>query len=257
MLALHAVTVLALAAAVALGLWQYGVWQHGRVDQSASLVHAAPRALSRVLSADGAFPADAVGRPVRFTGRWLPRSTVYVADRPLRGRTGVWAVTPVAVCPPADASLCRSGSAILVVRGWAPSVHAAPTAPTGAVRVTGWLQPAEGSGVTDPDPGDDVLPQMRVADAIQHVDQDLYSGYVIARRAVRSAGSGQHASAFAQESSLDAVTPASLPKASTSTSLRNLLYALEWWVFGGFAVYAWWRWCRDEVSRVTGVPSGA
>jgi len=41
------------------------------------------------------------------------------------------------------------------------------------------------------------------------------------------------------------------------TSVRNFLYALEWWVFGGFAVYLWWRWCRDEVARVTRVPSNA
>ena len=33
------------------------------------------------------------------------------------------------------------------------------------------------------------------------------------------------------------MTPASLPKAETFTALRNLLYAFEWWVFGGFAVY--------------------
>jgi hypothetical protein len=45
------------------------------------------------------------------------------------------------------------------------------------------------------------------------------------------------------------VTPASLPKAETFTALRNLLYAFEWWVFGGFAVYIWWRWCRDELER--------
>ena len=56
---------------------------------------------------------------------------------------------------------------------------------------------------------------------------------------------------------LSAVTPASLPKPPSFTSLRNLLYALEWWVFAGFAVFVWWRWCRDEVSRVTGVPSSA
>ncbi len=186
MLALHLVTVLALTAAVALGIWQYGVWQHRRDDQTTALVDAAPRRLSTVLSADEAFPADAVGRPVGFTGRWLPRSTVYVADRPLHGRRGVWAVTPVAVCPPSDASGCRTASAILVVRGWSPSVRTAPAPPSGAVRVTGWLQPAEGSGVSDPRPDDDVIPEMRVADAIQHVHQDLYGGYVIAQRVTPS-----------------------------------------------------------------------
>ena len=100
--------------------------------------------------------------------------------------------------------------------------------------MTGWLQPGEGSGTTDPDPTDDVIPEMRVADAIQHVDQDLYGGYVMAKRP--TAG-------------LTAVTPASLPRPSTFTAVRNLLYAVEWWVFGGFAVFLWWRWCRDELDR--------
>ena len=255
MLALHVAAVLATLAAVLLGVWQYGAWQHGREDQSASRVNAAPKPLAAVMSPDEAFPGDAVGQPVRLSGRWLPRSTVYVADRELHGRSGVWAVTPVAVCGASQAGSagCGRAPAMLVVRGWAPSVRDAPAPPTGPVRVTGWLQPGEGSGVTDTDPGDDVIPELRVADAIQHVDQDLYGGYVIARGV--STGSTTRDGSTAR--GLQAVTPASLPKAAAFTSLRNLLYALEWWVFGGFALYVWWRWCRDEVSRVTGVPSGA
>ena len=41
-----------------------------------------------------------------------------------------------------------------------------------------------------------------------------------------------------------------LPKPGTFTSLRNLLYGLEWWVFGAFAAFLWWRWCRDDLDRV-------
>jgi surfeit locus 1 family protein len=246
MLALHALAVLATVAAVLLGVWQYGAWQTGREDQAAARVDAAPRALATVMTADQAFPGDAVGQPVDLAGRWLPGSTVYVADRELHGRRGIWAVTPVEVCP--SGSRCEGRPAMLVVRGWAPSVADAPAAPTGPVRVTGWLQPGEGSGVGDPDPADDVLPELRIADAIQHVDQDLYGGYVVARR-VTPAG--------AATAGLEAVTPSSLPEAAATTSLRNLLYALEWWVFGGFAVFIWWRWCRDELARMTGVPSTA
>ncbi len=195
MLALHVAAVLATLAAVLLGVWQYGAWQHGREDQAASRVDAAPKPLAAVMSSDEAFPGDAVGQPVRLSGRWLPRSTVYVADRELHGRNGVWAVTPVAVCggspggsqggskggSQGGSASCGTAPAILVVRGWARSVRDAPDPPSGPVRVTGWLQPGEGSGVTDTDPGDDVIPELRVADAIQHVDQDLYGGYVIAR----------------------------------------------------------------------------
>jgi hypothetical protein len=107
--------------------------------------------------------------------------------------------------------------------------------------VTGWLQRGEGSGTTAPNPADDLIPEMRVADAIQHVDQDLYGGYVLARRPTPG---------------LVAVTPASLPKPPTFTAVRNLLYAVEWWVFGGFAVFLWWRWCRDELERQRAVDAG-
>ena len=237
LLGLHVLAVLATTAAVLLGIWQYDAWGSRRDDQAASLADAPAKPLASVMSADDPFPGDAVGQPVRLTGRWLPRSTVYVADRDLGGRTGVWAVTPVEVC--AGSTSCAGAPAMLVVRGWAPAVADVPPAPTGTVDVTGWLQPGEGSGLTDPDPTDDVLPEMRVADAIQHVDQDLYGGYVIASGL---SGAGPQAG-------LSPVTPASLPKAEPFTALRNLLYAFEWWVFGGFAVYIWWRWCRDELDR--------
>jgi surfeit locus 1 family protein len=228
MLALHVVALAVTVAGVMLGLWQYGVWQQGREASTATLSDAAPRPLDKVITSDAAFPRDAVGQPVRFTGRWLPDSTLFV-DARTHGRDGVWAVTPVAVC---DAQRpCADSPAVLVVRGWAPTREQAPPPPTGAADVTGWLQPGEGSSSP-----------LRIVDQLQRVDRDLYGGYVISR---------------ATTTGLTRVTPASLPQPSASTSLRNLLYALEWWVFAGFAVYAWWRWCRDEVSRVTGVRSSA
>jgi hypothetical protein len=102
--------------------------------------------------------------------------------------------------------------------------------------VTGWLQPGE-QGAPDTDPRDDVLPALQIGDLAQRVDEDLYSAYVILAAPVAARGH------------LVAVTPASLPKAPTFTALRNLLYGIEWWVFGGFAVFLWWRWCRDAVEQ--------
>ena len=29
---------------------------------------------------------------------------------------------------------------------------------------------------------------------------------------------------------------------------QNYGYAFQWWLFGGFAVFLWWRWCRDEMA---------
>jgi cytochrome oxidase assembly protein ShyY1 len=248
---LHALAVVATVAALLLGIWQYDAWGSRREDQAASRANAPAKPLASVMSPDDPFPGSAVGQPVALSGRWVPRSTMYVADRELDGRRGVWVVTPVEVCA-ANAN-CAKAPAMLVVRGWAPRVQDAPAPPTGQVDVTGWLQPGEGSGATDPDPADDVIPEMRVADAIQHVDQDLYGGYVIAKRVSTRSTNGEGSTNGAGEGSgvagLRPVTPASLPKAETFTALRNLLYAFEWWVFGGFAVFLWWRWCRDEVER--------
>jgi surfeit locus 1 family protein len=48
---------------------------------------------------------------------------------------------------------------------------------------------------------------------------------------------------------LEPVTPESLPSPGSDTGLRNLLYGVQWFVFGAFAVFIWWRWARDEVER--------
>lgn len=243
MIGLHLVAILATTAAVWLGLWQLDAWQGRRDAASTDLANAEPVALADVMSADDPYPADAIGQPVELAGAWVPASTFFVADRRLDGRRGYWVVTPVEVC---DAG-CGGRPAMLVVRGWTVEPGAAPDPPTGRVAVTGWLQPPEGSGRQDPDPTDDVLQELRIADAIQHVDQDLYGGYVIAKKV--SAAATDDAGTSGVEAGLEPVTPDSLPEPETFTALRNLLYAVEWWVFGGFALFVWWRWCRDELER--------
>jgi cytochrome oxidase assembly protein ShyY1 len=214
--------VLALAAAVFLGLWQLNVWSAARAAEAHDLSNAKPLPLSKVMGGDSPFPGQYLGQPVVFSGTWLPEGTLYVADRDVAGKRGYWVVTPVKV----------GESAMPVVRGWSPKAQAPE--PSGRVEVEGWLQASEGSGATDDDPHDDVIPEMRIASIVEHVDADLYSGYVVDRDPTDG---------------LVAVPPDSVPEISSSTSLRNLLYALQWWVFGGLAIYIWVRWCRDLVEQ--------
>jgi cytochrome oxidase assembly protein ShyY1 len=221
--------VLALSAAVALGLWQYDAWGAGRAAEARDLSLAAPQPLAQVMSGDDPFPGEHLGRPVSFSGEWLGGGTIYVADRQLDGRRGYWVVTPVLV----------EDSAMPVVRGWSAEPDA--PVPTGAVEVEGWLQASEGNSLRDDDPRDDVIPEMRIPSVVEHVDADLYSAYVVADT---SAGSLRGAS-----EGLEPVPPESVPEVSSSTHLRNLLYAFQWWVFGGFAIYIWWRWCRDTSTQ--------
>jgi cytochrome oxidase assembly protein ShyY1 len=242
MLLLHLLGVAAVTGATLLGVWQLDAWQAHRADRAADLADAEPVALDGVLAPDDPFPADAAGRPVRVSGRWLPEETVSV-ERGLDGRSGYWVVTPVATCAGADCP------AVLVVRGWSAAHPAPPPAPLpaqdGTVEVTGWLQPGESApdgseGATDGADraaDGDVLSALRVVDVLERMDRDLYGGYVIARSPADPA--------------LEPVTPDSLPDPPAFTAVRNLLYALEWWVFALFAGFLWLRWCRDELT-VTG-----
>jgi surfeit locus 1 family protein len=228
----HFAMVVCLAVAVGLGLWQYDAWGQRRADAAKDISNEPAIALSRVMTGDSAFPGRSVGRPVTFSGSWLGDDTVYVSDRYLDGRQGYWVVTPVLVS--------GADSAMPVVRGWSAKPEVA--APTGAVQVTGWLQATEGNGPFDKDPDDDIIPTMRIASLVEHVDADLYSGYVVARD-VSTGGSD-----------VSPVTAASVPKVNGFTALRNLLYAIEWWVFGAFAVFIWVRWCRDTFAESLAEP---
>ena len=126
-----------------------------------------PEPLTDVMGSNDPFPGRDVGRPVTLSGDWL-EGGFWVADREHEGREGYWAVSPLSV-PGAD------GAAVLVVRGWSAQPDEQLLAAEGPAEVVGWLQPPEGSTAVDDDPGDDVFPEIRVADAIQRVDTDLFS----------------------------------------------------------------------------------
>jgi surfeit locus 1 family protein len=178
--------------------------------------------LTEVMGPDDPFPGDRVGQQVSVSGTWLDDGTVFVSGREREGVDGYWMVTPLGLA---------DGAALPVVLGWVAEPDAAPPSPSGEAEVVGWLQPPEGTGVTDDDPGDDVVPQLRTADLVQLVDQDLYGAYAVAMGGVAG---------------LPAADLAQLPEAGRFTAVRNLLYGIEWWVFGAFALFVWWRWVRDS-----------
>ncbi len=126
-----------------------------------------------------------------------------------------------------------------VVRGWVAADGVPPDAPAGEVTLVARLQPSDASTAADADPGDDVLPALRIPDVAQRVDADVYSGYAVALP-------GQPGTESLGEATLE-----QLPAPSRFTAVRNLLYALEWWVFGLFAAFVWWRHVRDVPDEPT------
>jgi surfeit locus 1 family protein len=217
-----------------LGWWQLEAWQARRDAEARDLTALTPVGIEDVMGPDDPFPGDQVGRPVEVTGEWLPEGTFFVSDRAVGDEVGYWAVVPLAVGGAGE-------PAIPVVVGWSTE-PVLPEPLTGEADVTGWLQPPEGTGAVDDDPDDDVVPQLRIADAVQRVDVDLYGAYLVARDPAPD---------------LTAAGLDQLPEVGTFTALKNLLYAVEWWVFGAFAAFIWWRWVRDQraVDRVGDSPS--
>lgn len=232
----HLLGLVCVSVAVGMGAWQYDAWQARRDAERVDLTHAKPVAMTDLIGPDDPFPTAGLGRPVELQGTFLPEGTVLVSGRAgAEGADGDWLVTPITVGD-ADAP------AVPVVRGWVPAgtdLASLPAPPTGEVDLLGWLQPPEGSGQADDDPRDDVLPELRIADLVQRVDQDLYGAYVVAEEPLAAdAAAG-----------VDGATLDQLPEASRFTGLRNILYAIEWWVFAAFAAFLWFRYVRDATSE--------
>ncbi|MDP3969031.1 MAG: SURF1 family protein [Nocardioides sp.] len=243
MLAVHLLGAVAVGVALTAGVWQYTAWEDRRAAEARDLTSAEPRPLDAVMDGDDPFPGELVGLPVQLEGSWRPAETFFVADREdgreESGRTGYWIVTPLDVD--------GNDSAVPVVRGWVadPTDPAPPTPDAEPVALTGWLQPSEGRGLADDDPGDDVLPELRIASLTQRVGMDLYSAFVVAD--ADRTDDPAVASAADAGADLVPVRPDDLPDVGVFTALRNLLYAGEWWVFAVFAAFIWWRFCRDEL----------
>jgi cytochrome oxidase assembly protein ShyY1 len=247
----HLAMILAVAASGGLGYWQYDVWHTHRVAEQRDLTIAPPVPIDQIIGHDSPFPGGGVGQPVDVKGTWLTSATMLVQDRrDDRGRDGLWVVTPLTDGGP-------NAPAVPVVRGWVPAgtrPSVVPPPPAATAEVTGWLQPPEDDGSPDNNPRDAILPEMQISSIAQRVHQDLYGAYVISKH---------------PDSGLEAATLSQLPSVGASTSLRNFLYAFEWWFFGGFAIFIWFKHVRettaepapqdaeDEAATEDPVPSGS
>jgi surfeit locus 1 family protein len=248
--AAHLLALVLIGTAVALGVWQFRGWDARREAEAVDLTSVAPEPLAEVMGPDDPFPGEAVGRPVVVAGTWIPEATLYVDGRQEGDEGGVWVVTPLSVGGPDD-------PALLVVRGRAPAPDRAPAAPTGEAELVAWLQPPDGAtGLVDEDPTDDVFPQVRIADAIQRVDRDLYGGYGIVADALDVDGSWPVGSGATNPGTegLAVVEAGEGPEVGRFTAFRNFLYGVEWLLFGAFAAFIWWQYVRDRVRAEAAGP---
>ncbi|MFL6088815.1 MAG: SURF1 family protein [Aeromicrobium sp.] len=207
-LALHGLALILIPACVLMGLWQLGVYGSKHDGESTALRAAKPVPLLTVWGPDDPFRQDLANRRVRIEGQ-CPPSDEFKVRRP----TGeAWRACPVRVR--------GTKSSILVVlghdRGDVPDRRRLPPS------FTAVLQPPEDTG------------DLSIARRVNESGGDLFSGYaLLADPSYRS--------------SLKPVTSPP-PDVSWTVGLRNLVYALQWWVFGLFAGFMWWRMVSDALA---------
>lgn len=230
---LHLFAVLAVVGCIAGGFWQLSAYesrQGAAVRESAS---AAPAPIDEVWGLGQPFAADLQDRRVEVQGRFAPADQqLWVRGEMTDGRT--WLVAPFLVD--------GSDGALLVVRGSADTPQdALPPVPTGEVSLGVVLQPSQGGG--SPLDAQRVTTAITTPSLLNELPQRLWSGYGLLQEWSGYAGTGDPTPGFGE-----GVDPPD-PDVSWTVGLKNLAYALQWWVFAVFAVVMWWRMCRDQVEE--------
>ena len=220
--------VLAVALCVLLGLWQLGVARDEGLKNAVAAAGTSARApLPDVLAPHSPFTPQLSNRPVTATGTYTAERGFVVVDRRLGDRSGSWVVTP----------LVTPEGTVAVLRGFVPGSPTSPQPPAGVVTVDGTLGPGESPRPGPALPGD----QRRSIDLAQLVNEwpgDLYNAVIFASQ--EQAG-GAMVDVGAQ--TLDRVPP---PTLDAPLNLKNAAYAVQWWVFGLFAIWMWWKMFRAE-----------
>jgi len=257
MIGLLLVFVLAALVCGRLGAWQldraYERAELAAQQEAAEAAAAGPSWLGDVLAPQESFPGELVGREVRVAGAFEPDGSLVVPGRALEGRTGYLVLTPFRVSDDGTDGASwadLSGAPVLaVVQGWveSPADAEALTLPEGEVTLTGWLQVGEstsGSAAVV----DGQTEQIALSALVNEWGGPIYTGYLVATEGPGSPEDGGVAA-----------LPRPTIDGGTGANLQNLFYALQWWVFGGFAVLLWVRLVRDEMAggRRGGEPTDA
>jgi cytochrome oxidase assembly protein ShyY1 len=235
-LGLFALLVVIVAACVQLGLWQLHVAQDkGLADALRKAHEARPALVDTVIRPHQPFPNAQSGRAVTAIGEYAADDQFLVGPRRLGGRTGFWVVTPLVVT--------ETGARLAVVRGFATDPARPMAPPTGEVAVDGSLAPGESP--SSPPPGLPAWPReargsIDLSVLVNDWPGEVYNAFVFAQAEKSVTGAG-----IAVPDGLERVPP---PEVTGGLKWRNAAYALQWWIFGGFAAFMWWRMVRDDAE---------
>jgi len=237
------ILVIGAAVCLRLGLWQLDRAQirgeQAAAVEVAELESAEPVPLASVVGPQTQLNQDMVGTPVVLEGVFDQPEQFYVVNQAHEGETGYYVLNGLTLT-----SGEHSGAVVPIVRGWVPEpdeayAQALPGAGQEEVTVTGYLGPSQGAEEQLPEP--DMLGSVSAAELVNVWGTPIYSAHV--RLAEPEPGPG-----------LPPGTPqiqvVGAPQIENAgLNLQNLAYAGEWWIFGAFALFLWWRMVRDEVRH--------
>ena len=221
------IALLVLALAVAAVFAALGQWQLERSIEAATVIErdtesAVP--LASIAEPQQVMTSNASGRIITVTGNWVDGDDVTVTGRQSAGEPGDWIVRHF---------VTDDGASLTVAVGYIAPGKAMPSLELGAATLTGRYVPSESPQESDFEAGERNV--IAVADFINLWDEVglVYSGYL----ALADAPPGVETIA------------APPPELDAELNLLNLFYALEWVIFGGFAIYLWWRLVKDEWEK--------
>lgn len=225
---LFVVMVALVAAFCWLGQWQ---WRVAHDNATRTVLNAANEQkrvpIDDVLKPGADFVNSTSLRPVRAVGRFDSAHTVLVAGRVLNGKNGWWLVTPLVVD--------SSGARLPVLRGFVTSTTGLPAPASGRVTVDGALAPGE-SAATDTN-----LPSGQIGTIDMGLLLNTWGGTVYNAFVFETA---QHPAGPLARTAVTPVPPPLIHK--SSLQLQNAAYAVQWYVFAGFAIYMWFKMVWDE-----------
>lgn len=231
-----------------------GAWQLDRaVERSelaalraaAAIADAPPVPLDEVTGPQAGFTPTMVGRRVEVIGQFIPEATQYlVPETGDQGDPGVLVLAALRVGEGAG-----TGAILPVVRGrvdatadelGALTVRLASggdlAVPAGRVTLVGALAGSEAAQSESGSEGS--LGSISAGQLANLWGSPIYGGYLRVLEADP-----------APPAALDPA-PAPPAEGGTGLPLQNLAYAVQWWIFGGFALAVWLRLVRDEARRL-------
>ena len=212
--------------------WRLGEWQFDRLEdrkERNEIIERNEKAgadpVAEVMAPDRDVTRDDEWRIVEARGTYAVEDTIIVRYRTREGEAGVDVVVPLELA---------DGSTLLVDRGWyatdnrGATTEDVPAPPGGEVEVTGWVRrDAEGDSTEVSENSTRAVNSDAIAEAL---GREVLDGWVDLRTEVPEPAT--------------ALEPVELPELDQGP---HFFYGLQWWFFGGLAVFGFFYLIYDEM----------